>query len=355
PTLLVILGIDYTYGRALLSGILKAVRKIPGLRIRLVRSEKELGQTLRTGQAFLAAAGMIWDKRQVSRLRKRAGLIISFANRPPYPADRHIILNDRAIGRMAAEEFSQLGLERLGFVGTDVHYHIRERSKGYADAASGMGFPADRFTDPRAGLDWVRRNEGPCGILAENDVHARQFLGLCEEAGLRVPMRVSVMGVDDDEVYVHLGTLSLSSIRLPFERMGELAVEAAVAGKSWKQPELIELPPTGVVHRDTTALMASQPPVVRRFMEFLKRERPLPSSVLDACRRTGLQRRTLELSSRKWLGSSPGDLLRAERLRLAGQLEREGRSRREIVMELGYSHPRSLAGLLQHPQARGRH
>ena len=344
-SLLVILGIEFTYGRELLAGILDRARNVTGLRVRLARTRVEMDAVLGGKERFLAAVGMIWNGGEVHRLRRQCGMTISFANRPPYPADRHILLDDRAIGRLAAMEFRRMGMKDRAVFLPERHFHARERAAGFAELeGDGRGDPVKCLRKASSVLRWLKSRRQAAGVFAINDVQARALLGACESGDVRIPETASLLGVDNDDVYVHLGQQSLSSISLPFRKMGRLAVASAL-GVSGEPAELVQLPPHGVQHRETTAGFHSHPLLLRRYLEFLQRERPLPSSVREACERCGLPRRSLELAARTTLGKSPGGLLRDERQRLYLRLQSEEFSDDAIAAALGYAQTRSLASL----------
>lgn len=346
-TLLALLGIEYTYGRSLLRGMLEESRLRPGSRVRLVRSEAELRQVLEGKERFAAAIGMIWDESLVSRLKAVTGLTISFANRVPYPADRYVCLDDRAIGSMGAQAFIDLGIRRLGVFQTEAHFHLKERTVGFMQrsAEAGLSRPV-LLKAPGEAVAWIQKGREPLGILAGNDVLGRELVERCEASSIRIPDQLSVIGVDDDDVYVHLGRRSLSSIQLPFEEMGRLAVRMGLGDGGVPADELVDFVPTRVIHRQTTGVEAGLPANLRKFIGYIRWERPLPPSVSAACDRLNLERRSLEMSCRERLQTSPGALLKNERRMLAEGMRSEGAEPDEIAEALGYVQVRSLKRLL---------
>jgi AraC-like DNA-binding protein len=335
--------IEHTYGRALLDGILRAARRFPGLRVRLARNVSERSAALMGKETYVAAIGLIWSRAEVDELHKRCGTVISFANQPPYPADRHILLDDRAIGRLAALEFRAMGIEHFGILQPENHHYMVERVAGFLEAATDVKEPPPLiFPTSEAASSWLQAGTAaPKAIFAVNDFHARILLNLCEAHATEIPAQASVIGVDDDEIYVHLGELRLSSVALPFVQMGERAVESVLC-PAHNSPELIQFAPHGITHRDTTSGFHSYPPIVRRYIQFLQRTSPLPPSVDVACRQCGVPRRSLELSTRAALGRTPLSLLNDCRQRQLSHLRANGLSRHQIAHLLGFSSSRSL-------------
>jgi hypothetical protein len=343
-TILAILSIEYTYGRTLLAGMLDELHGCTGWRVRLARNAADLRAILAQKQPFAAAVGMIWDRRQVRSLRRRCGVTVSFAHLADAVADRHLVLDDAAIGRLAAEEFSQLGLERTAVYQPENHFHFVERSRGMLEAA-----PAStRIGSSGSLLRWARRQSHPAGVLAVNDVHGLAAAEALSTAGMRIPESLSVLGVDDDEVFVHLGPRLLSSIRVPFHEMGREAIRAVMGGPGDSMDPVRRLAPLGVVHRETTSNTAALPALMRAFLNQLQRARPLPHSVGAACAAWRLPRRSLELACRE-RGCTPHGLLRQERRRRARFLAASGLPDARVSEELGFEQTRSLHRLLARP------
>ncbi len=73
-------------------------------------------------------------------------------------------------------------------------------------------------------LQWQKAGNIPTAILCSADAYALAFLEVAHEMGLKVPDDLSVVGADDmiDCVY---SKPQLTSIRQPFEAMGEIAVD----------------------------------------------------------------------------------------------------------------------------------
>ena len=68
--------------------------------------------------------------------------------------------------------------------------------------------------------DWLGAIQKPIGVLASNDLVARDLSDMCRQMKLRVPGDVAILGVDNDECECHLSSPPLSSIRLPGRRIG---------------------------------------------------------------------------------------------------------------------------------------
>jgi DNA-binding LacI/PurR family transcriptional regulator len=342
-TLLASLSIEFTYGRTILRGLLEAARHSGQVRIRLARSSAELRGLLASERQIYGALGMFWTAPDVRALRS-SGIerVLSFAQTPEPVADLHIQLDDRAIGAMAATELAALGHERVAVFRMERHLFCELRASGFMEKCRAINLEAEVLETPEALDRWLRASGG--GVFAVNDVAALRVLQSCSKYGLDVPGKVSILGADDDEVYVHLGSKLLSSLRLPFREMGADAVRR-VLDPDWPRQSVFAMQPLGVIHRETTSA-GKFPPQLAAFLDRLRRVRPLPSSVDAACRDWKLSRRTLELLSRRHLDRSPGELLGEERKKLASSLQAEGYSKAEVAYELGFAQARSLSRVL---------
>jgi len=94
----------------------------------------------------------------------------------------------------------------------------------------------------------------PTAFFADNDLIAAGAIGALVEAGYRVPQDVSVIGFDNVPT-VELGTLGLTTMDVPKERLGALAVErlAKIVSQGTRTETVrISVLPT-VVPRDSVA------------------------------------------------------------------------------------------------------
>lgn len=67
---------------------------------------------------------------------------------------------------------------------------------------------------------WLAKLPSPCGVMVCNDILGRIVLNACRRENLKVPDRIAVIGVDNDEVLCDLSSPPLSSVNPPCERIG---------------------------------------------------------------------------------------------------------------------------------------
>lgn len=182
------------------------------------------------------------------------------------PRVDHVVISNVAGTRAATEHLLALGRRRIAVVG----HHPGEvvgtaglRLRGYREALEAAGITADEELLGEAGL-WHRRQgaEAVRGLLARgvgfdavlafNDTLALGALHALQQAGLRVPQDVALIGFDDtDEGRYSLPTLS--TIDPGKRRIAELAVDALIRRIADRDapPQLVEVEHRLVVREST--------------------------------------------------------------------------------------------------------
>jgi LacI family transcriptional regulator len=160
-------------------------------------------------------------------------------------------------GLVAMEHLVALGHRKIGLIcgHSALNDRARERRRAYEDSIIACGLQVEETLIHEAvfeldsGRDAMRSllalPEPPTAVFCANDVQAIGALHECEEHGLRVPADVSLVGFDDLPIAKYVRP-QLTTIRVPAQRMGELAatgiIEALRTGESVGSAELpIEL------------------------------------------------------------------------------------------------------------------
>lgn len=235
----------------------------------------------------------------------------------PFP---RVVADHAEVGRQAARHLLACGLRQLAYFGYPGHEFSIERERGLREIAGDAGVEVAafheqdrRFGDPTGVwrenaslLAWLRALPKPVGILASHDTQGAQIAEYCHQLRLIVPDQVAIVGADDDDLLCELARPSLSSVRLPAERIG---FEAARLLDEWLQgsrprEKSLVLPPAGVIVRQSSNLQAVSDPQVAAAVRFIHDQAHRPIKVDDILRTVPIARRALERRFRKWLQRS---------------------------------------------------
>lgn len=171
---------------------------------------------------------------QLDRLDKHGVPYVLLFNQPERPTRSAVTVDNRAAGRMVAEEFIQLGHQRLGMIAGrfDASDRSRARYCGFRDgiAAAGLAPPALVEVDfvegriARAVGNLLNREDAPTALFCSTDLLALSVISALRGLGVAVPDEMSVVGFDG----ISFGLLShpsLATVVQPSRAMGQAAVQ----------------------------------------------------------------------------------------------------------------------------------
>ena len=189
----------------------------------------------------------------------------------------NMVLDHRKGARLALSHLLELGHREIAFMkGAEVSPDSEDRWNGIREVAEELGIrmraelnvqlEGDDAT-PQLGYPFAKallaRKRPFTALFAYNDISAIGSIRAFQEAGLRVPEDISVVGFDDIRIAVH-NNPSLTTVRQPLQKMGEIAARTLLnrieEPEDWVQEISIE--PEFVV-RESTARAPSRPAAVR--------------------------------------------------------------------------------------------
>ncbi len=238
-----------------------------------------------------------------------------------------VCCDDAAVGQAAAEHLLACGLERITFVQMRSRRSKSERARfvglSRAGLAAGIHAKAVAIRDLKRKL---AHSPMPMGLMAGNDEAAVEAIGICLEAGLKVPDDVAVVGVDNFPAVCLHAPVQLTSIDLNLEQWGQRAAETLDAMMSADKPspggQLI--PNGGVIVRASSDVAHRLDPRLSKAVRYIRDNFHRPMKISELVRHVGLSRQSLQNYFRDQLHSTMHRQLSSARVSHAMQLMRRG-------------------------------
>ncbi|GLW10517.1 LacI family transcriptional regulator [Microtetraspora sp. NBRC 13810] len=176
------------------------------------------------------------DLARLDRIKER-GISVVFVDHPASRPDQcSVAVNDVTGGTLAVAHLLELGAERIAYVtgpGTIRQCADRRQGAGRALAAAGrdpgalqeVAMPSmTARSGQQAAEKLLSQGRLPDAIFCANDLLALGVLRGLMHAGVRVPQDVALIGYDDID-FASASAVTLSSVRQPTHRLGQVATE----------------------------------------------------------------------------------------------------------------------------------
>ncbi len=180
-------------------------------------------------------------------------------------------VDDVAGGRTATEHLIILQHRRIGFITGRKGWNASEaRLVGYRAALKYAHIPYDHAlvmegdwempSGYPAAKKFLQMSEPPTAIFAANDLMALGAMYAIQEAGLRVPEDIAVVGYDDREI-ASLARPSITTVSLPCYELGQRSAELVLQllEKKIEAAEPIRIQGKLIVRESSGALRAKMP------------------------------------------------------------------------------------------------
>jgi LacI family transcriptional regulator len=275
------------------------------------------------------------DRRELARrLRRLRVPIVDLIADVAGIATARVLLDNAAIGRMAAEHLLQRGFRNLAFCKCTDYTDVRGREAGFASAVAAAGrghYRLDRLAaakrHPRLDLiAWLagqlRELPKPLGVVAQSDHRAAEVIIACESAGLAVPEQVAIVGVDNDQYTCEFAPVPITSIdsnREEYAYRGAWLLDRLMQGEpAPAQPILV--PPRGLVVRRSSDILAVEHPEVAKALSFIWRHFADRISVDDVVTASSTSRCSLYRAFESHLGRTMREEIERKRIEYAQTL-----------------------------------
>lgn len=275
---------------------------------------------------------------------------------------QRIIIDNTAIGRIAAERFLRRGFVNFAYVGDlmETEHDAMERCEGFRRILSAV--PEHTFSSllklPKAGTGdtglatadaaidkWIVALPKPCAVFAYSDIYARQILSRCRHIGISVPQQISVISVDNDTLICENTRPTLSSIDVDFEEPGTRAAQCL---RRLLSPRGKIRPPIAyrtfrLVERQSTFDSRGTSRIVENAMKIIRTQALTHITISDIARKLSVSTRTLQQRFRAAKGHGPKEELQNIRLNAAKRLLMETSVTIEEISErCGFNDPSAL-------------
>lgn len=267
-------------------------------------------------------------------------------------------IDDFAVGEMAAEYFLDKGFENLACYSLSNREFMTARLNGFRSRAEAEGLSISVFEDsdyshrqnfspPSEQLRaWLIDLPQPNGVFVTTDALGLVIASSCRFAALGVPEQIAILGVSNNELLCNLEYPSLSSVRLPGERLGFEAAQrlhAMLCGN----PEPVDarrLLPIDIVNRQSSDIYCIEDKAVSAALDYIRNNFSRPINVASVVRSVTISRSSLERKFRQLLGRSILDELTAQRIGKAKHLlTTTGLPLGTIATETGFSNSRQFS------------
>ncbi|KAF0095514.1 MAG: LacI family transcriptional regulator [Puniceicoccaceae bacterium 5H] len=263
--------------------------------------------------------------------------------------------DNRAMGHLAAEHFLERGFRHFAFSGFSNEDWSLERRDSFKESIQAMGYECHLFEsfypnevnpewdqeEQESLKKWLKSLPYPIGIMTCNDMRGLQLIHAAQEAGLKVPEEVAILGANNDVVRAELSNPPLSSIPVNSYEWGFQAASVLndmIEGKEVPEDTFIE--PLNVIVRRSTDALAIEDPTVVKALKIIQQEACAGLRVDDLVKRVSVSRSLLERRFRKVLRRTPQEEIRHARInRMKGLLSDTDKTLADIAEIVGFEHP----------------
>jgi LacI family transcriptional regulator len=308
PNVLVVMETSFEFGREVIRGIGHYCRAHQPWNIEFFDPRQNARYLQPSAKSIRGVIGRIPTPEFARRLRRLGAPTVCLASGVA-GIRTDIGTSQEAICRLAIEHFVDRGFRNLAFYGRySPHGENRWRCFQSLAVERGLRFagsPTLRRGDIERVAAWLKALPTPLGLLCSDDVAAMHAINAARIAEISIPDQIAVLGIDNDALICDITNPRLSSVALNAQRIGYAAaemlstvMEGGVAG------DVVDIPPIGVVQRQSTDVMATDDRDVREAAKFIRENALRPIEVAEVVEHVGLSRRSLEMRFRAALGKS---------------------------------------------------
>lgn len=212
-------------------------------------------------------------------------------------------------GRMAAEFFLSKGFRNFAFYGYRDAVWSHERCEGFYNCIAEHGLEKNFFSyqeqslndlwfyDTTSLLDWLKSLPAPTALMACDDNQGNRITEICKAHNIRVPDKIAILGVDNDEIICNLSDPPLSSVVHNIVRGGFEAAELIdhLLNDDKTSYRDIVLQPLSIMERLSSDIYAVNDKNIQTVLKYIHRNLTNNISVADLVNLVPMSRRLLEM------------------------------------------------------------
>ena len=357
---------DFTesYGNKLLQGIIKYSHEHSPWVVGKIPLSFRDGNQLKTAADIAshwkadAIIGQFRSFEDIRPFQERGIIPVAQDYLQTFPGIINITGDYMEAGRMAARYFIEKGVKHFAFYGLNGIVWSDGRRNGFMEAAARDAGVLLRKSDIREIrnlktswwynsdklIHWLRSLPKPVGIYCCDDNKAYNIIEACsqaQQAGLRIPEDILLLGTDNDETVCQLCLPQLSSVALDVEFAGyqvatliEYLLGVPPRERSRHYSDII-VRPTHIVTRHSTDALMNDNPYIARILRYIDDNVGKPIRVYELVSLVPMSRRSLEDTFSQSMGTSIYQYIIQTRVSRFQKLIQTGLSPSRAALEMG--------------------
>ena len=244
---------------------------------------------------------------------RQSDIPASFIGAVPTGSSVPFVCNDnRKVSQLAADYFLKKGFTRFLCYG----YARHPRIQFFKEKLIEKGYDCEVLEEK--GEDWsikqnklsrcLGRQRHPMAVFAIDDNLGSEVIEAALDSSLRIPEDIAVLGVRNDSLICESLAVPLSSVENSLEEVGyEAARLLDLKLQGIEVPDCLEVPPSGVVTRQSSDIMAFDHKGLMQALDFIARNYCEPINVADVANAVTISERALYEAFHRHLGRTIGE------------------------------------------------
>ena len=362
----VLMMTDFTesYGNKLLQGIIKYSHEHSPWVVGKIPLSFRDGNQLKTAADIAshwkadAIIGQFRSFEDIRPFQERGIIPVAQDYLQTFPGIINITGDYLEAGRMAARYFIDKGVKHFAYYGLNGIVWSDGRRNGFMEVAARNADVLLRKSDIREIrnlktswwynadklIHWLRSLPKPVGISCCHDNKAYPIIEACsqaQQAGLRIPEDILLLGTDNDETVCQLCLPQLSSVALDVEIAGyqvatliEYLLGFPPQERSRHYSDII-VRPTHIVTRHSTDALVNDNPYISRILRYIGDNVGKSIRVEELVALVPMSRRSLEDTFSQSMGTSIYQYIIQTRVSRFQKLIQNGQSPSQAALEMG--------------------